>query len=62
MKWFSISGIIEEAKRVRWPKKEDLAKDFLVVIVFTVFFGICFVGADFLTALFLRLIGVSAGI
>lgn len=58
MKWFSIGGIIEEAKRVRWPKKEDLLNDFIVVIIFTIFFGICFVGADFLAALCLRLIGV----
>jgi len=61
MKWFSINGIIEEAKRVRWPKREDLINDFIVVVVFTLFFGVCFVGADFLTALVLRLIGVTAG-
>ena len=61
MKWFSISGVIEEAKRVRWPKREDLVKDFIIVIVFSVFFGLCFFASDFLVAVFLRLFGITPG-
>ena len=59
MKWFSINGIVEEARRVRWPKREDMVNNFIIVIVFSVFFGLCFVGADILVALFLRLVGLS---
>ena len=62
MKWFSISGIIDEAKRVRWPKREDLFNDFVVAIIFSAFFGLCFVGADMLVALFLRLVGLGPGV
>jgi len=61
MKWFSISGVIEEARRVRWPKRKDLLNDFVVVIVFTVFFGITFVASDLLVAMVLRLLGIGSG-
>ena len=60
MKWFSISGIVEEARRIRWPKREDLLNDFIIAVVFTVFFGLTFVAADFLVAMFLRLVGIGA--
>jgi len=59
MKWFSLEGIIQEAKRVRWPKKEDMLKDFTVVLTFSVFFGLFFVFSDTLVALFLKLIGLG---
>ena len=59
MKWFSLSGIVEEARRVRWPKKDDMIDNFIIVIVFTIFFGICFYGSDALVALFLRLVGIT---
>ena len=61
MKWFSIGGIIEEAKRVRWPKGADVMNDFVIVIVFSLFFGLCFVASDFLVALLLRLLGIGIG-
>jgi preprotein translocase SecE subunit len=60
MKWFSLEGIIQEAKRVRWPKREDMLKDFLVVLTFSVFFGLVFVLSDTLVAMFLKLIGLGA--
>ncbi len=60
MKWFSLSGIVEEAKRIRWPKKEDMINDFMVVIVFSLFFGAFFIMFDLITAMFLRLFGIGA--
>lgn len=62
MKWFSISGILEEVKRVRWPKKDDMFKDFTIVMVFTFFFGTFFVLFDLLVALFLKVFGIGAGV
>ena len=46
LKWFSISGILKEVKRIRWPHGKTLATNSLTVIVFTVFFGIFFGDAD----------------
>ncbi|MGB4985166.1 MAG: preprotein translocase subunit SecE [Erysipelotrichaceae bacterium] len=60
MKWFSLSGIMQEVKRIRWPKKEDLFKDFSLVIIFCIFFGIWFVFSDTISAFFLKLIGIGA--
>ena len=59
MKWFSFSGIVEEARRVRWPKRDDMFNNFVIVIVFTLFFGLCFYGSDALVALFLRVVGIA---
>ena len=45
MKWFNLSAIFKEISKIRWPKKEDLGKNSLAVIVFTglfvVFFYLC---------------------
>ena len=37
MKWFSISGIMKEIKRIRWSSPKQLAQDSSKVIVFTAF-------------------------
>ncbi len=58
MKWFSIEGITTEIKRVRWPKQKDLVHDSVTVIIFTVAFGIFFVVAEALVAVFLKAIGI----
>lgn len=57
-KWFSISGISTEIKRIRWPKGDEMVKNSVTVIVFTALFGVYFVLAQAIVALFLRLIGV----
>ena len=59
MKWFSLSGIFTEIKRIRWPKAEELQRNSLVVIIFIVFFGIFFVISEAAIAFFLRLIGIG---
>lgn len=43
MKWFSISGIIQELQRVRWPKFSELAKKSGIVLLFTASFALFFV-------------------
>ena len=58
MKWFSIKGIVEEAKKVRWPRRNEIAKDTFVSIAFMAIFAGFFVLSDFVVTLALRLIGV----
>ena len=58
MKWFNLGAIFKEIGKIRWPKKEDLTKNSVAVIIFTglfcVFFYLCLTA---ITAL-LRAIGV----
>lgn len=58
MKWFSISGIMTEVKRIRWPKTEEMVKNSVTVITVTFLFGIYFVLAQAVVAFFLQMIGV----
>ena len=60
LKWFSISGISKEVKRIRWPKKEDLGKSSMEVIIFSAFFGLFFVACEFFVSFFLKFIGIGA--
>ncbi|MEG0077868.1 preprotein translocase subunit SecE [Anaerorhabdus sp.] len=60
LKWFSISGVTKEAKRVRWPKGKDLMSSTGEVLIFIIFFGAFFVGCEFLITFFLKLIGIGA--
>ena len=45
MKKFSIGSIAKEIGKIRWPRKEDLAKNSLSVVIFTglfcIFFYLC---------------------
>ena len=59
-KTFSCSGIKKEAKRIRWPKKEDLFGRFGEVVIFTAFFALFFVLCDFLVTYVLKFIGIGA--
>lgn len=65
-RWFTISGIQKEAKRVRWPKWKSegstngIARNAGEVLVFSGFFAAFFVFCDFLTTLMLRVIGIGA--
>lgn len=60
LKWFSLSGIAKEIKRIRWPKTKDMTNDSIEVILFCVFFGVFFVGCEFLITFFLRMMGIGA--
>lgn len=57
MKWLTLSGILSETKRIRWPKPADLMKNTGSVIFFSVLFGIFFVLCDAVAYLFLQLLG-----
>lgn len=59
LKWFSLSGIFTEIKRIRWPKQDEILHSSVVVIVFIVFFGAFFVVSEAAIAYFLRLIGIG---
>ena len=60
MKWFSISGIREEIKKIRWPKRKELAKDTYTAIMFMAAFAVYFVLADLIVSIVLRALGVIA--
>lgn len=60
LKWFSISGIAKEIKRIRWPKPKDLLSDSMEVITFTVLFALFFILCDFVIAFLLKVIGIGA--
>ena len=59
LKWFSLSGIFTEIKRIRWPKQDEVLHSSLVVVVFIVFCGAFFVISEATIAFFLRLIGIG---
>lgn len=58
LKWFSISGIYKEIKRVRWSKPKTLAIDSGKVLIFTTLFAIFFVICTAFNAAFLKFLGV----
>ncbi len=59
-KTFSWSGILKEAKRVRWPKWKDIGSNTAEVVLFTAFFALFFVLCDFLITYLLKFIGIGA--
>lgn len=60
LKWFSLSGIFTEIKRIRWPKQDEIIHLSSIVLIFIVFFGIFFVISEAAVAFFLKLIGIGA--
>lgn len=58
LKWFSISGIMNEVKRIRWSSPKDLAKNSVVVIGFTAAFALFFVLCTLVNAGVLKFLGV----
>lgn len=58
MKWFSISGIISETKKIQWPRGKDLARDSMTVFLFVLLLGIFFFLCQVVTSGFLRIIGM----
>ena len=58
LKWFSLSGIYTEIKRIRWPKGSELSRNISTVIVFTVGFGLFFVLTEFVISNILKWIKI----
>lgn len=46
MKWFSLKGIIEETKKIKWPSFKEVLTNTVQVLVFTIAFGIFFVACS----------------
>lgn len=42
LRWFKLSGIIEEVRRIRWPKPMEVVKNTGIVLFFTLAFGLFF--------------------
>lgn len=42
LRWFKISGIIEEVRRIRWPKPLEVVQKTAIVLFFTAIFAIFF--------------------
>ena len=59
MKWFSISGIREEIKKIRWPNRKEMVKDTITALTFMFAFGIFFVAGDMLIAALMNLLGIG---
>ena len=57
--WFSFSAIKNEAKKVTWLKKKDLAKNTATVFAFCFVLGVFFYLSDAVIALILRFLGLS---
>ena len=53
-----FKGVVREAKKIRWPKKNDLLTNSVQVVVFTAFFAVFFYLCQFLVSICLKLIGV----
>lgn len=56
MKWFSIKGILEEAKKIKWPKASDLGRSTVEVLIFTISFGVFFVLCELIVSGFMNIV------
>lgn len=55
---YSPANVMRELKKVKWPSVKQLSKDSLLVIVFTVLFGLYFFVCELLsTGIVSRIIG-----
>lgn len=60
MKWFSLSGVFNEIKKIRWPKRKEMVHNTITVLIFILFFSVFFVASEALIVMILRMIGVGA--
>lgn len=60
MKWFSLSAVIKEIKKIRWQNKSDLVNNSIQVIFFTFAFGLFFFLCQLVISQLLRLLGALA--
>ena len=55
---YSPANVMRELKKVKWPSVKQLSKDSLLVIVFTVLFGLYFFVCELLsTGIVSRIVG-----
>ncbi|MBQ6367950.1 MAG: preprotein translocase subunit SecE [Erysipelotrichaceae bacterium] len=60
MKWFSLSGITKEIKKIRWPKGDDLLTNSVQVVIFTACFAVFFLLCQLVISMILRMVGAIA--
>ena len=60
MKWFSLEGIRNEIRRIRWPSWNDLAENTGKVLLFLVLFALFFVLSELLISWLLSVLGVTS--
>ena len=60
LKWFSLSGISKEIKRIRWPKVKDITENTGEVLLFVLAFGAFLIVSDLVITFILKLIGIGA--
>lgn len=58
MKWFDIKAIVKEISKIRWPKKEDLTKNSLSVLLFIILASAFFYLCTIVISALLRVLGV----
>lgn len=58
MKWFSIKGIIQETKKVKWPRGKELWSMVLTVFVFIAAFAVLFQLMDMFVVAILKYLGI----
>lgn len=56
LRWFKLSGIIEEVRRIRWPKPLEVAQKTAVVLMFTTIFALFFALTNVVLAQFTKLL------
>ncbi len=59
MKWFTLSGIKEEIRKIHWPDKKEMSQNTTIVISFVLFFMLYFVLVEFILVAGLKLIGIG---
>lgn len=42
LRWFKLRGILEEVRRIRWPKPKEVVSKTGIVLVFTAIFALFF--------------------
>ena len=65
-RWFTLDGIVKEAKRVRWPSwrsdgnNAGILQNTAEVLIFVGFFALFFVLCEFIVTFVLKAIGIGA--
>ncbi|CAM4145492.1 preprotein translocase subunit SecE [Erysipelothrix inopinata] len=59
MSWFSIAGIKEEIRKIRWPNRKEMSRNTTIVITFVLFFVAYFFLTEFVLIRALKLLGIG---
>lgn len=59
MSWFSIAGIKEEIRKIKWPTRKEMTRNTTIVVSFILFFVAYFLLTEVVLVAALRLIGIG---